>query len=1092
VRLNRLGLDREFLRSRGWLGLALLAVAGGVLLTMDARTAQPGATGGQASILLSNSSSVSPASTAKRQQVQMAYSHLPLMFEANQGQTDAKVKFLARGFGYGLFLTADEAVLKIRTSAKNAMALSMAIEGANKDVAVVGNDPLPGVSNYFIGNDSRKWHRNVPQFARVRYQNVYPGIDLVYYGNQGQLEYDFEVGPGVDSKQVNLRFRGSDKLRIDGRGNLILAAGPQNVILQAPRVYQKIGGERRPVAGRFVLRASDRVGFDLGDYDHSRALVIDPNLAYSTYLGGSGAESCSAITGLAFVPGCPAIAVDTGINAYIAGSTESTDFPPQPGVIGTLTGTANLFIAKFNSQASVLIYSTYLGGTGTDYPAGIAVDAGFNVFLAGTTSSSDFPTLNGLTPTLAPGNHVFVTKLNSGANLLYSTYLAGSGVDSASGMAIDSMSRIYVTGTTTSTDFPTTPNSLSTLDGFVPPGTNELFFSKLDPAQTALSSLVYSSYLGGTAVGVGETPTVIGGGVAVDSNCDAFISAGTNYTDMHLVNAYQGAITSLHSTNAYLAELAVPTNSNCGSDFVLNYATLFGGTGSDVAYAIAVDTSHNAYVTGSTTSSDIAIPTTDVIPPFQACPGVPPNPSQPAPSPCPAVTLPDAFVAKFAQPITTGTTPGEVTLTYFSYLGGGDQDVGLAIVADPTGGARITGFTKSTNFPNSANPSAWQAGSGGGTDAFYARIDTTTTSTSTTIPTSFSSYLGGGGTDIGTGVAMDFQSNSYVTGETTSGNFPRVTPFQASLRGPSDAFVTKLGPLVILPTTVVASPSPVGVGNPVTFTYTITNKSPDPTSGVVFTDSLAVANATFVSATASPGSCGSVANQSVSCGIGLLNDSGTASVTITLTPTVAGDLSNSGLVSAPTTGATSSATVKVIDFSIGPAAGSLTTETVPAGTPAVYTIQVTPLGGTIPNSVTVSCGSGLPTGAQCNFPNESNVITNLNNGPQTRVLEITSTARVTTTTQLHPHGGPVYALWFPVSGLALVGVGIGGKMSARRRVLMGAVLAGFFALVLFQLGCGTTATVTTTTGTPAGTYTIPINAVSGSVTRTTPITITVQ
>jgi uncharacterized repeat protein (TIGR01451 family) len=1083
------------LRSRGWLGLGLLAVAGGVLLTMDARTAQPGASAGQASILLSNSSSASPASspasTAKRQQVQVAYSHLPLMFEANQGQTDARVKFLARGLGYGLFLTADEAVLKIRTSPKNALALSMALEGANKDVAVVGNEPLPGRSNYFIGNDPRKWRRNVPQFARVRYQNVYPGIDLVYYGNQGQLEYDFEVGPGVDSKQVNLRFRGSDKLRIDGRGNLILAAGQQNVTLQAPRVYQKIGRERRPVAGRFVLREPDRVGFDLGDYDHSRALVIDPNLAYSSYLGGTGAESCSAITGLAFVPGCPAIAVDTGINAYIAGSTESTDFPPQPGVFGILTGTANVFVAKFNSQASALIYSTYLGGTGIDYPAGIAVDAGFNVFLAGTTGSTDFPTLNGLNPTLTPGNHVFVTKLNSGANLLYSTYLAGSGVDSASGLAIDSMSRIYVTGTTTSTDFPTTPNSWSTLNGFVPPGTIELFFSKLDPAQTALPSLVYSSYLGGTVPGPGETATMIGGGVAVDSNCDAYISAGTNYTVMPLTNAYQGTIKSLHSTNAWLGELAVPTNSNCGSDFVLNYGTFFGGTGSDVAYGIAVDTSHNAYVTGSTTSNDIAIPTTDVIPPFQACPGVPPNPSQPAPSPCPAVTLPDAFVAKFAQPVTTGTTPGEVTLSYFSYLGGADQDVGLAIVADTTGGARITGFTKSTDFPNSANPSAWQAGSGGGTDAFYARIDTTTTSTSTT-PTSFSSYLGGSGTDIGTGVALDFQSNSYVTGETASGNFPKMTPFQAALKGPSDAFVTKLGPLVILPTTVVGSPSPVGVGNPVTFTYTITNKSSDPTSGVVFTDSLAVANATFVSATASPGSCGSVANQSVSCGIGLLNDSGIATVTITLTPTVAGDLSNSGLVSAPTTGATSSATVKVIDFSIGPAPGSLTTETVPAGTPALYTVQVTPLGGTIPNSVTVSCGSGLPTGAQCNFPNESNVITNLNNGPQTRVIEIISAARVTTTTQLRPNGGPFYALWFPVSGLALVGVGIGGKMSARRRVLMGAVLAGFFALVLFQLGCGTSPSVTTTTGTPAGTYTIPVNAVSGSVTRTTPITITVQ
>jgi uncharacterized repeat protein (TIGR01451 family) len=1095
VRLNRLGSGREFLKSRGLLGFVLLAAAGGVLLRMDSRTAQQGVTSAPASSVAR--SSAAPASTARQQQIQIAYSHLPLMFEVNQGQTDPKVKFLARGFGYGLFLTADEAVLKIQSSAKKAFALSMALDGANKNASVVGTDELPGKSNYFLGNDPKKWHRNVSQFARVRYQNVYPGIDVVYYGSQGRLEYDFEVAPGVDARQVNLRFRGPDRLHIDGGGNLLMATAIGDVVLQAPRIYQKIGEEQRSVAGKFVIRAKDQVGFELGDYDRSRTLVIDPKLAYSTYLGGSGPESCSAITGLEFVPGCPGIAVDTGINAYIAGATQSTDFPPQPGVLGSLDGTAaDVFVAKFNSQASALIYSTYLGGSGTDYPAGIAVDAGFNVYVAGTTASTDFPTLNGLTPTLTAGNHVFVTKLDSGANLSYSTYLAGGGVDSASGVATDSMGKIYVSGTTTSTNFPTTANSYSTLNGFTPPGTIELFFSKLDPTKTALSSLVYSSYLGGTAVGTGETPTVLGGGVAVDTNCDAYVSAGTNYTDMPTANAYQGAISSGHltghDTNVWLAELMVPTNSNCGSDFSLNYATYFGGSGTDVAYGVSVDSSHNAYVTGSTTSSDIVLPATDVIPPFQSCPGIP-NPPLPAvpPSPCPAVTLSDAFVAKFAQPITTGTTPGDVTLTYFSYLGGGLEDDGLAIVADTTGGARITGLTKSTDFPNTGNPSAWQSGSGGGTDAFYARIDTTTTSTSLTIPTSFSSYLGGSGTDIGTGVALDFQSNSYVTGETSSGNFPTLTPFQGGLQGPSDAFVTKLGPVVILPTTVVGSPSPVGVGNPVTFTYTITNKSPDPTSGVVFTDSLAVSNASFVSATGSPGSCGAVAVQSVSCGIGLLNDGETATVTVTLTPTVSGELPNSGYVSAPAIGTTSSTTVKVNDYSVGPTPGSLTTVQVPAGTPAQYSIQVTPTGA-IPNTVTLSCGSNLPSLATCTWPNESNVINNLNNGPQIRVLAITSQARVTTTTQLRRNGGPFYALWFPVSGLALVGMGIGGKTSRRRKLLMGLVLVAFFALVLLQASCGTTASVTTTTGTPAGTYTIPVNAVSGSITRTTPITIVIQ
>jgi len=1073
------------------LWLALLAVAGGVLLRLDARSAQLGVTSsnqvGQPPILVSNSSSTAFSTlTDRRQQIQAAYSHLPLAFEVNQGQTDPKVKFLARGSGYGLFLTADEAVLRIQSSASNAFALSMSLDGANRNVAVVGANELPGKSNYFIGSDPKKWHRNVPQFARVRYQNVYPGIDVVYYGNQGRLEYDFEVAPEVDSKQVNLRFRGPDKLRIDGSGNLVLETGAGNVELKAPRVYQQVGQEQRPVAGKFVLRAKDQVGFELGAYDRSRMLVIDPQLSYSTYLGGSGAESCSAITGLAFTPGCPAIAVDSGLNAYIAGSTESTDFPPAPGHIGNLTGTANVFIAKFNSQASALLFSTYLGGSDIDYPAGVAVDAGFNVFVSGTTDSPDFPTFNGLTPTLTAGNHVFVSKLDSGANLKYSTYLASSGVDTASGVAIDSMGRIYVTGTTTSADFPTTPNSLSTLSGFIPPGTIELFFSKLDPTVAGSASLLYSSYLGGTAVTVGETPTAIGGGIAVDSNCNAYLSGGTNYTDMPLDNAYQGKITSMGGTNAWLAELAVPTNSNCGSDYALNYATYFGGSGTDVAYGIAVDTAHNAYVVGSTTSGDITIPTTDTIPPFQACLDIPPNPPNPPPSPCPAETASDAFVAKFAQPITTGTTPGDVTLSYFSYLGGSGDDAGLAIVADTTGGARITGLTKSTDFPNSAP--ALQSGFGGGaSDAFYSRLDTT--STSETTPTTFSSYLGGSGTDIGTGVAQDFQSNSYLAGETSSANFPKLNPFQANLQGLSDAFVTKLIPVSTgLVTTVIGTPTPVGVGNAVTFKYTVTNNSTDPTSGVVFTDLLGSSNAAFGSATVSPGSCGSIANQSVSCAIGLLDVGGIAAVTVTLTPSVAGALSNSGYVSAPTTGPTSSASVTVNDFSVAPAPGSPTSLTVAAGVPAIYNIQVTPTGA-IPESVTLSCGS-LPSESGCTFTNPT--ITNLNNGPQSRVLEITTTARVTTTTGLWRNGGPLYALWFPVSGLALMGVGIGGKTSRRRRALMGVVLAGFFALVLFQASCGSSSSTTTTTGTPAGKYTVNVDATSGSITRTAPITLIVQ
>ena len=263
----------------------------------------------------------------------MDFGQLPLSFEPNQGQTDPQVKFLARGAGYGVFLTSDQAVLTLRRPDKNSSVVRMQLAGANPVAAATGSSPLPGKSNYFIGNDPAKWHRGVPQFARVRYQGVYPGVDLVYYGNQGRLEYDFEVAPGADPSQIALRFQGQESANLDAGGNLILASGGDEVQLKAPRIYQEFGAEQRPVAGRFVLRQDGKVGFELAAYDRSRTLVIDPVLTYSTYFGGSGDEACSTILGVASPPsGCPAIAIDPSSNIYIAGSTTSTDFPVDPPV----------------------------------------------------------------------------------------------------------------------------------------------------------------------------------------------------------------------------------------------------------------------------------------------------------------------------------------------------------------------------------------------------------------------------------------------------------------------------------------------------------------------------------------------------------------------------------------------------------------------------------------------------------------------------------------------------------------------------------------------------------------------------------------
>ncbi len=641
MRLNRRGSGTVYVPGRVVAILLVLVAGMGALLRHDANAKR-------SQVRTASIRSMQSAAQPNPIRARMIYGHLPLAFERNVGQTDPSVKFMARGSDYALFLTGKEAMLALQAPARrNASsdrssaskpsglqmsAIRMALVGANTSADVVGSDKLDSISNYFIGNNPSKWHSNVPQFARVRYQDVYPGIDLIYYGHQGQLEYDFEVAPGADSKQVVLQFNGSDNTNLTASGDLVLTTPSGNVKLQAPRVYQKYGQEQRPIAAKFVFRGKDQIGFEVGEYDRSRALVIDPLLTYSTYLGGSGDESCSAITGntvmpglansIPGTPGCPAIAVDLGGNMYVAGSTTSlsTTFPGNP-VAGSLHGTANVFVSQFNSTGSALSV-TYLGGTDAsevDYTAGIAVDSALNVIVAGTTDSATFP-VSGSPYQASPGvsgtKHVFVTKFAPGSigqsialvPLKYSTYLFGNGTDLASGVAVDPVGNIYVTGTTTSTTFPTTVTALP----FISPGSSEFFFSKLNPALTGTASLLYSTYIGGTTVPAGDTPVATGGGIAVDTNCNAYITGGTNYTNMPVVNAYQGTPNQLISggVDAWLGEFKVPAGSTCSSpnasEYAQNYLTYFGGNGVDIGYGVAVDSAFNAYITGGTNSGDIA------------------------------------------------------------------------------------------------------------------------------------------------------------------------------------------------------------------------------------------------------------------------------------------------------------------------------------------------------------------------------------------------------------------------------------------------------------------------------------------------------
>ena len=498
------------------------------------------------------------------------------------------------------------------TQATDAL-LRMKLVGANSNPKIVGTDELPGKSNYFIGNDPKKWRTNVPNYAKVKYANVYPGVDLVYYGNQGQLEYDFVVQPGADLRQIALDVgaglvpaQGGHPqgvpLQIDGKGDLVVGTDGGEVIFHKPVVYQPAtynelrttnGGGRDLVEGQYVLRGDNRIAFRLSDYDRRRPVVIDPALAYSTYLGGGDADA-----GLR-------IAIDVWGNAYVTGSTDSSDFPTTPGAIQSTyaggscpqarapvvlpgLGCGDAFVSKLNSTGSALIYSSYLGGTGGDQGIGLAVDASGNAYVVGMTGSSDFPTTPGVFQTTyaggsCPGGNcgdAFVSKLNpTGSALLYSTYLGGSSNDGCSSIAVDASGNAYVTGWTTSEDFPTTPGAFQ--------GVNSVrglaFVSKLNAVGSAL---VYSTALGPGCCGTAGT------GIAVDALGNAYVT-GTTGT----VGGFPTTAGAFQTTFGGFPNDAFVTEFNADGSALI-YSTYLGGGGDDEGAGIALDASGNAYVTG--------------------------------------------------------------------------------------------------------------------------------------------------------------------------------------------------------------------------------------------------------------------------------------------------------------------------------------------------------------------------------------------------------------------------------------------------------------------------------------------------------------
>jgi hypothetical protein len=686
---------------------------------------------------------------------------MPLQFEANHGQVDAQVKFLSRGSGYTLFLTPTESVMVLRQREAPSQpgdihdpqattepapikqsVVRMKLEGANPSPAIDGLEQLPGIVNYFIGNDPEKWRTKIPTYAKVQYKEAYPGIDLAYYGNQGKLEYDLIVAPGADPNQIKLAFEGASDIRVADSGDLLLTTALGEMRLQKPIVYQvENNGHKTLVAGKYILETqsaslhvshtmSYSVGFQLASYDHAKPVVIDPVLLlYSTYLGGSASDNGGAI------------AVDTAGQAYVTGTAFSTNFPTATPFQAASGGRFDAVVMKLSASGTSLLYSTYLGGSNVDQGHGIAVDAAGQAYVMGTTNSTNFPTATPFQATLGSlgMEDVFVTKLNAaGTSLLYSTYLGGSGVDDGRGIAVDAAGQAYVTGATASTNFPTVTPFQSTLGG-----TQDAFVTKLNAAGT---SLLYSTYLGGSNT---ENNLADGAGIAVDIAGQAYVTGTTLSTDFPTANPFQATLGG--TQDAFVTKLSAAGTS-------LLYSTYLGGNSTERGHGIAVDAAGQAYVTGETSSTNFPTVT-----PFQATLG----------------TVPDAFVTKLSA---AGTS-----LLYSIYLGGNNLDQGWGIAVDAAGYAYVTGTTASTNFPT-ANP--FQATPVHAREVFVTKLSAAGTSLL------YSTYLGGNdGTasvEAGFGIAVDAVGYAYVTGMTNSTNFPTSNPVQAMSGGAGDAFVTKL------------------------------------------------------------------------------------------------------------------------------------------------------------------------------------------------------------------------------------------------------------------------------------------------------------
>jgi uncharacterized repeat protein (TIGR01451 family) len=849
-----------------------------------------------------------PVDDATKSRMISALAKVPMSFEVNRGQTDKKVQFLARGAGYTLFLTRDAAVLALpvrsgkpapaqqssaaaapplpyvgsntrfdapdQRASRSEDVLHMRIVGANPNALISGLGKQLARTNYYIGNDPSQWRTRVANYEKVRYASVYPGVDLVYYGNQKQLEYDFVVSPGADASAIGLAFGGDADgskqipLSINPDGDLVATLPGGAVSFHKPIVYQKnhyqknvgqkndgtANASKTPVDGRYLLKADGHVGFELGAYDHSKQLIIDPVLSYSTYLGGSNDDVSYGFT----------YGVDHG-QPVLVGSTRSADFPEVKALYpfgGGTCGTQpcrDIFVAKYNPILTELVFATYIGGDNDDVPSKVTQDIYGDVFLVGYSLSSNFPvrgpvfqkTFHGGSVT---GDAVVVEVESAGFYLEWSSYLGGSGDDQAFGVAVDTPGNVYVSGHTTSTDFPVTAGAYQTtcpVDSSG--GCSTAFVSKVNPKGTAL---VYSTYLGGSD-GLGETAYDI----ALDANDDVYLTGITGSPNFPTTpNAYQTHCGTDGLCNGTFDGFVTQLNP---TGTAILASTFLGG--SDYDYTAGIQVNPTAiYVSGSTVSPDFPTTANAVQPTYGG-----------GSSGCVVTTgtCGDVTISKLNTTLTT--------LQYSTYLGGSlDENPGLSIAVDTNGYIYVTGQTDSPNFPL---VDALQATYGGGSsDAFLTQLT----------PQGgfgYSTYFGGNGEDYAYRVALDPSNNVYITGGTLSTNFPVTVHAVQKTCGTDgncnggffDAWWSK----IIISTDLSMNnraAATVKPGGNLTYNLAAKNNGPDTALGITVTDVIPTGT-TFVSVTPNTGNCTAPpvgGTGTVTCTVGTMGDGISLKITL--------------------------------------------------------------------------------------------------------------------------------------------------------------------------------------------------------------------